>query len=97
MAEEQIEALHPVSDYLATPSLLPHEDAARWFVLSKIRALVAGDLLPETPAAVLNDFLLALPQEHRFALLVDLVHRWGSLGADEALFESLYDVTGLPA
>ena len=97
MAEERIEALHPVPDYLANPSLLPREDAARWFVLSKIRALVAGGLLPETPADALNDFLLALPQEHRFALLVDLVRQWGELGADEALFESLYEVTGLPA
>jgi hypothetical protein len=45
--------------------------------------------------AVVNRFLLALPQEHRFALLVDLVEEWGWLGADEALFVSLREVTGL--
>ena len=43
----------------------------------------------------INRFLMGLPQEHRFALLVDLVETWGALGANEALFASLKEVTGL--
>src|SRR5581483_511033 len=53
-----------------------------------------GDLADATPPVVMR-FLMSLPQEHRFALLVDLVEAWGWLGADQALFESLRDVTGL--
>ena len=42
----------------------------------------------------INKFLLRLPQEHRFALLLDLVKEWGKLGAEETLLESLKAVTG---
>ena len=38
---------------------------------------------------------MSLPQDHRFALLVDLVPEWGAYGASEALFTSLREVTGL--
>jgi hypothetical protein len=50
-----------------------------------------AEIAPET----IQHFLLSLPQEHRFALLVDLVDAWGWLGADEALLASLREVTGL--
>jgi hypothetical protein len=53
-----------------------------------------SDLVNVTPAQI-NRFLLGLPQEHRFALLVDLVQQWGALGAAEALLTSLREVTGL--
>jgi MoxR-like ATPase len=95
MIEEGIQDLLPFPIYLNDPAQLPEEDAARWFVLSRIRAAVRrGDPLGASPAAI-DAFLRALPQEHRFALLVDLVEQWGALGADDALFESLKEVTGL--
>lgn len=47
-----------------------------------------------TPEHV-NAFLLGLPQEHRFAVLVDTVSQWSRLGADEALLQTLLDVTGI--
>ena len=62
---------------------------AVWSSLVARRAL--GDVSPEA----VNAFLMGLPQEHRFALLVDLVEEWGGYGADEALFASLKEVTGL--
>lgn len=57
--------------------------------------LRGGSPLTGLTAAEVNQFLLRLPQDHRFALLVDLVQEWGALGADEALFASLREVTGL--
>ncbi len=59
-----------------------------WFLPKK------SDLRRVSPEQV-NRFLMQLPQEHWFALLVDLVEVWGALGADEALFASLKEVTGL--
>ena len=46
------------------------------------------------PEAI-NIFLKQLPEEFRFALLVDLVETWGRLGAEESMFETLKQVTGL--
>lgn len=102
MAEQRIEEVLPISDYIQDPSLLPKDDAALWFILSRIRVLVrSGDghangnpLSSESPA-VLNSFLMALPVEHRCALLIDHVEAWASLGAEPALFDSLRELTGL--
>jgi hypothetical protein len=95
MAEERIQELRPLMDYLEEPKLLPKEDAARWFVLCHIRHAVSRGELRGVPPPTIDRFLRAIPQEHRFALLVDTVEAWGELGADEALFESLREVTGL--
>ena len=104
MAEEQIHELAPVVDYLMWPEKLPAADAARWFVLCRIREAVRrGELrtlLREQgdaggAAQMVGRFLMALPRDHRFALLVDLVDEWGQLGAEAALLASLEEVTGL--
>ena len=104
MAEERIQNLEPMREYLMDPGKLPSEDTARWFVLSQLRAAVAGgtlerDISPlpdgDTAASLTNRFLRALPEEHRMALLVGLVQYWGALGADEAMLETLRNVTGL--
>jgi MoxR-like ATPase len=47
-----------------------------------------------TPEQV-NAFLLSLPQEHRFALLVDMIEVWSQLGADQSLLQSLVELTGI--
>ena len=57
--------------------------------------IVHGESPRRVSPEQVNRFLMKLPQEHRFALLVDLVEIWGALGADEALFASLKEVTGL--
>jgi hypothetical protein len=95
MAEAAITDVRPPQDYIQDPSLLPYEDTARWFVLSAIRALIArGDPLQVT-AETVNAFLMSLPSEHRFALLVGLVGQWGELGAAPAMFAALKEATGL--
>jgi hypothetical protein len=95
MAEEAIEQVLPPLEYIAAPERLPKEDAALWFVLHRIRMLVArGELTGFTPEKI-NRFLWALPPDHRFALLVNLVEQWGALGAAESMFESLREATGL--
>lgn len=95
MAEESIDGLRPLDDYIRDPDRLPSEDTARWFVLCRIRSLVKrGELADVTPEQV-NRFLLGIPEEHRFALLVDMVPEWGALGASPALFETLKSVTGI--
>ena len=95
MAENRIEELRPVIDDLTIPRASPREDAARWFVLCRVReAATTGALDGVTPERI-RAFLMALPREHRFALLVGTVEAWGRLGADDALRESLREVTGL--
>jgi hypothetical protein len=42
-----------------------------------------------------NGLLAALPQEFRFASLVDLVPQWAEYGASDAMLETLKEVTGL--
>ena len=71
-----------------------------WFVVSRLRKAVerkelrpaeAGD---EFPGRV-NALLAALPQEYRFAVLVDQVRPWAEYGANDAMLETLKEVTGL--
>ncbi len=96
MAEEGIEGILPPRDYVESPDLLPAEDAARWFILCRIRSLAQrGELNGVTPATV-NQFLRALPAEHRFTVLLDLVPQWGALGAEAAMLDTLREATELP-
>jgi MoxR-like ATPase len=103
MAEEAIEELRPLAEYIVAPDTLPTEPAARWFVLCRIRELVRRRALHEQLAGrggprelrrQVNRFLECLSLELRFALLVDLVDRWAEAGADEVLLDSLREVTG---
>lgn len=95
MAEEQIQELRPPAWYVEDPGRLPENDAARWFVLCRVRELAARGALEDVPAETINRFLRGIPREHCFALLVDLVEVWGRLGANEALFFALKEATGL--
>lgn len=104
LAEHDIETPRPVEEYLSGKATLPDDDSARWFVLNWIREELPrisyearGSVELSVTADEVNKFLLGLPQEHRFALLVDRVWIWAQLGAGDALFESLLDVTGLGA
>jgi hypothetical protein len=83
MAEEAIDELRPLEEYIYQPELLPTEDTARWFVFCHLRSLVKRNELTGIPPPTVNSFLKAVPSEHRFALLVDLVDQWGDLGGGE--------------
>ena len=64
--------------------------------MCRIRSLAQrGELNGVTPATV-NQFLRALPAEHRFTVLLDLVPQWGALGADAAMLDTLCEATELP-
>ncbi|MBV8888129.1 MAG: AAA family ATPase [Alphaproteobacteria bacterium] len=95
MAENSIGTIRPPLDYLQRPELLPGEDAARWLVLSGIRSLVAQEesLLIDTDT--INRFLMAVPADHRFALMIGLVERWSALGAAPGLVAAFRDATGV--
>src|SRR5262249_8954792 len=95
MAEEGLQDVRPIEDYLADPSRLPASDPARWFVINRMRTLAKRGELPPTPPERVDAFLGALPMEFRFALLIDLVDEWGRLGASDAMFAALKEVTGL--
>ena len=95
LAEEGLADVRPIEDYLADPVLLPSWDTARWFVIHRLRTLVKRNELPLTDPTRINAFLAALPPEFRFALLIDLVDEWAELGASDAMFDSLKEVTGL--
>ncbi|HEU4535750.1 MAG TPA: AAA family ATPase [Polyangiaceae bacterium] len=94
MAEHRLDGLRPAVDYVRDPALLPADDAGRWFVLCRVREAAAAGELAALAGETVGAFLMALPREHRFALLVDMVNVWGPLGADEALLASLRELTG---
>jgi len=94
LVETSIEDLLPVEDYLKRPDYLPSEHTSLWFLLNLIKKrLLNKEIVVESQ--ILNEFLLKLPQEQRFALFAGAVKQWGDLGANEALLESLSEVTGL--
>ena len=95
IVEEKIQDLKSPLTYIENPNLIPKEDAACWFVLCQIRKLIQQKELNNISETTVNNFLLSLPQEHRFALLVDMIEEWGRLGAEKALLESLKEITGL--
>ncbi len=96
MAEENIDNVLSLEEYINQPELLPEATATLWFVLCRIKNALANGVLNAYPPERLNAFLMALPREHRFALLTGYVQLWGDIGVEEALFESLREVTGLP-
>jgi len=96
MAEESIQNLETLPDYILDPSKLPADPGPRWFILQRIKiGLLHGALTPFAGEKI-NTFLKSLPKEHLFALLVDDVRAWGELGVEDLLFDSLVEVTGLP-
>lgn len=95
MAEESIDQLLPLDEYLDDPTRLPTQDSARWFVLNRIRNMARRGELDGYQPEKINAFLAGLPEEHRFAIMVDLVEVWGRLGATQAMLDALKEVTGL--
>jgi hypothetical protein len=95
MSEEQIADLPDVKACIANPELMPPEPTAKWFIIHRVRTLLATGSLTGYSANQINSFLRGISQEFRFALLVDLVPEWGMLGADDVLLQSLKEVTGL--
>lgn len=95
MAEEAIQGLRPINDYLHEPKLLPKTDTAAWFVLSRVRHMVKYREMAELEPEKVNHFLGVLPEEHRCTLLVDLVSEWAELGAESAMLDTLKEITGL--
>lgn len=95
MAEESLADILPIEDYFADPAKLPQADTARWFIINRLRKLIEKRELPPTTPEKVNAFLAALPDEFRFAVLVDLVPPWAELGAEQAMFDALKEVTGL--
>jgi hypothetical protein len=41
---------------------------------------------------VINKFLRSLSNEHQLLVIADMVEKWGSLGADKAMFDLLRKV-----
>ena len=74
---------------------MPASDAASWFVLSRVRQLALRGELACFSRRTINKFMAALPEEHRLALLVDMVPTWAALGAECAMFDALRKVVGL--
>jgi hypothetical protein len=95
LCEEGLGDLRPVRDYFDDPGLLPKTETAMWFLVSRTRNAVGGDELKGTPAEKVNALLVAVGEEYRFALLLDLVEKWAELGASELMLATLKTVTGL--
>jgi hypothetical protein len=95
LCEEGLGDLRPVRDYFDDPGLLPKTETAMWFLVSRTRNAIASDELKDVPAAKVNALLVAVGEEYRFALLLDLVEKWAELGASELMLATLRTVTGL--
>ncbi|MCI0700912.1 MAG: MoxR family ATPase [Planctomycetia bacterium] len=105
LCEDGLAELRDARDYIEDPSLLPQSETAMWFVVNRIRQAVNSFqlLVPDDPQALapfpakVNAFLAAMKEEFRFALLLDHVAFWATLGASEVMLDTLKTVTGLPA
>ncbi len=95
MVENEIEDLHSPHYYINNPSKLPGDETERWFVLNCIRSAVKSEILGDISSVTINNFLLKVPQEHRFSLFIGLIEEWGKLGAAEAMLISLKETTGI--
>lgn len=95
MAEESIDRILPLEDYILEPSRLPESPTACWFVLNRIRDLLDAGELKTYGSEIVNAFLRGLSEEHCMVLLVDRIPRWASAGADDAMLERLQEVAGL--
>ncbi|MCE9567769.1 MAG: MoxR family ATPase [Planctomycetes bacterium] len=95
LCEEGLGNMRPVPEYFDDPSLMPKTETAMWFLVSRTRNAIAGGELTGTPTEKVNAFLVAVGEEYRFALILDLVDKWGELGASELMLRTLKTVTGL--
>jgi hypothetical protein len=95
LAEETLGDLLPIEQYFSEPEKLPASDTARWFIINQLRAWIGQDELPAIDPYLVNQFLASLPNEFRFAVMIDLVDRWSALGASQAMLDALREVTGL--
>ena len=93
LAEESIQRMRPLTEYIQHPASLPTGDAARWFILNCIRQHVRDGRLQGVPPETVNRFLGSLPPEHQLTLISDLVGHWSELGADPAMLALLKQVT----
>lgn len=94
LTKTQINDLKPIVDYIEKPTLLPTDKSALWFILNLIKKKLLTDSI-KIDEKKLNYFLSKLPTEQRFALLAGNVYKWGELGANQAIMDSLEEVTGL--
>jgi hypothetical protein len=95
LAEESIQRLRPLVEYIEHPESLPTGDAARWFILNCIRQHVRDGRLQGVTPGMVNRFLGSLAPEHQLTLVADLVEQWSDLGADPAMLALLRQVTSL--
>lgn len=92
LAEESMGAMQPIERYLREPELLPKGDSARWFILDCVRQFVRDGRADAMPAKTINRFLRSLSTEHQLIVVSEMVEKWGSLGADKAMFDLLNTV-----
>lgn len=97
VSEEGFGKLASPQDYIDNKFPLPYSKTACWFLVNRFRAFADAGKLEGVAPNKINSFLHRLPEELRFALLVDMVPTWARLGATETMFESLQQVTGLCA
>ena len=96
LCEEGLGDMRPVHEYFENPLLLPKTETAMWFLVSRTRNAVASRELADMSHEKVNAFLVAVGEEYRFALLLDLVEPWAELGATALMLASLKEITGLP-
>ena len=85
-------------EYLMGKRQLPKDRTRRWFILHGIRQLFLTQwefLLQNASGSKIPSFLHKVKPEERAALLLGLVEKWGQLGADKEICQTLEDITGI--
>jgi hypothetical protein len=92
LADESLGPVQPIENYIRNPALLPSGDAARWFILDCIRQFVRDGKADDFAPRIINKFLRSLNQEQQLILMTDMVEKWGSIGAEPAMYDLMRKV-----
>ena len=84
--------------YLLGTYAMPKDRTHRWFILHGIRHLLLTqwETVLEKKSVRIPEFLRSVSPEERATLLLGLVDKWGQLGADDTIIQTLEDITGIP-
>ena len=102
------QSLKEPHEYIFSPDLLPAagDDAnncLRWFVLQKIRSMILKitddprkwEYFSKMTPEICGNFFSRLSSEEKVVVMLGCVSAWGQLGADAALIELFYELTGV--
>lgn len=93
--ENEISEILSLEKYIKSPEKLPQESTKLWIVLHSIRKALEEGKLNSFSSETLENFLSKVPTDNLFTLLSGNVEKWGELGLQKFLKQTLVEVTGI--